>query len=248
MVTLINGSKAELLVSSSRRWYASSFSSMQSDRIAELLQPFLTTSLNQMQLKHISMYIDILVKWNSRMNLTAVRSSGEIVTRHFGESLFAAQQLFPAASGEGLRVVDVGSGAGFPGLPIAIWNQELAITLIESNQKKATFLRAVVRALGLDRVDVVAGRAENFPTASADVVTMRAVERFEIAVKVAAKLVKPGGQLALLIGNDQTAKARELLGSFTWRTPIPVPESAMRVLMIGERESPRPAEGCNPGA
>lgn len=219
---------------------------MQIDYIAELLQPFLTTPLNEMQLKDISMYIDMLLKWNSRMNLTAVRQPDEIVTRHFGESLFAAQQLFPSSGREVLRVVDVGTGAGFPGLPIAIWNPRLALSLIESRQKKATFLREVVRTLGLDRVDVVADRAENFPAASADVVTMRAVERFEVAAKVAAKLVKPGGQLALLIGNDQTAKAREFLRSFTWHVSLPVPRSAMRVLMIGDCETPRPAEAGSP--
>ena len=125
--------------------------------------------LSPAQLQSISTYIDILLRWNSRINLTAVRAPEEIVTRHFGESLFAARCLFPAGVGPGLSpgqaapseayqdailaehrrprtgdLIDLGSGAGFPGLPIKIWAPDLHVTLIESNQKKATFLREVV--------------------------------------------------------------------------------------------------------
>src|SRR6267378_4523796 len=133
---------------------------MQSDRIAELLQPFLPVPLVESQLRDISTYIDILLRWNARMNLTAVRQPEEIVTRHFGESLFAAGHLFsrpelhdatvrepshprPSAAFErsggahSTRLIDVGSGAGFPGLPIKIWDAPTHLTLIESSQKKA---------------------------------------------------------------------------------------------------------------
>src|SRR3989442_14834828 len=106
---------------------------MQSDRIAELLQPFLPVPLVESQLQAISTYIDMLLRWNARINLTAVRQPEEIVTRHFGESLFAARRLFPATMADNQppadhqrpttnnRVIDVGSGAGFPGIPIKIW-------------------------------------------------------------------------------------------------------------------------------
>lgn len=208
---------------------------MQIERIAELLKPFLATSLSEAQLRHISIYIDILMKWNSRMNLTAVRQPDELVTRHFGESLFAAEQLFPTSSGEGLRVVDVGSGAGFPGLPLVIWHPELAISLIESNHKKATFLREVVRTLALPHVKVFAGRAEDLAGDLADLVTMRAVERFESALPVSARLLAPGGRLALLIGRDQTAIAKHLLPGFEWEAPVIIPGSAARVLSVGWR-------------
>src|SRR5882672_5561973 len=137
-------------------------------RIAELLKPFLASgsqtpnSLNPAQLRCISMYIDILLQWNERINLTAVREPEEIVTRHFGESIFAARRLFPVAgdsSGKTVHVIDVGSGAGFPGLPIRIWAPQIRLTLIESNQKKATFLREVVRSITLTNVNVFDGRA-----------------------------------------------------------------------------------------
>ncbi len=235
------------------------------------------------------------------MNLTAVRGPEEIVTRHFGESLFAAQALFPghvgtaapgrpahvgagapacpaerssarsfdsaqdrlpgapgatqpephgcptlplqrrmgvSPEGDGVSnvstVADVGSGAGFPGLPIKIWAPEIRLALIESNHKKATFLREVVRTLGLERVEVFSGRAETFPAASADVVTLRAVERFEEILPIAAGLVKPGGRLALLIGNSQVEQARSLVKELNWQAPVPVPLSNNRVVLAGK--------------
>src|SRR5438309_2665300 len=206
---------------------------MQSDRIAELLQPFLPVPLVESQLQAISTYIDILLRWNSRINLTSVRLPEEIVTRHFGESLFAARHLFPiprsagsvrigAAASQpgspGVHVIDVGSGAGFPGLPIKIWDPEIRLTLIESNQKKAIFLREVVRALTLTNVDVFAGRAQDLPATGspADVVTLRAVERFDSIVPIAARLVAPASRLAILVGEAQTEHLRTLVPQMKW--------------------------------
>src|SRR5204863_8729127 len=145
----------------------------------------------------------------ARINLTGVRQPEEIVTRHFGKSLFAARHLFPepehpnAPAGRSIplppqpsaafepsgvkhstRLMDVGSGAGFPGLPIKIWSPHTHVTLIESNHKKATFLREVSRAITLTDVDVFSGRAEDFQ-ASADLVTLRAVERPEHVCAIA---------------------------------------------------------------
>jgi len=229
---------------------------MESHRIAELLRPFLSAPLNHLQLKNISMYIDILLRWNARMNLTAVRQPEEIVTRHFGESLFAARHLFPqpelhnasgeprppqpsaaferSGNGHTTSIIDVGSGAGFPGLPIKIWAAPTHLTLIESSQKKATFLREVSRALTLTNVDVFAGRSEDFSGAG-DIVTVRAVERFHDALPIAARLVNPTGRLALLIGRRQMSRARDLAPTFHWADPIPIPLSDARILIIGQR-------------
>jgi 16S rRNA (guanine(527)-N(7))-methyltransferase RsmG len=144
-----------------------------SSRIAALLEPFLNRPLTPTQIKQTSIYIDLLLRWNARINLTAVRNSEEIVPRHFGESFFLARHVFPEADRAPERdcskrearrsklVVDLGSGAGFPGLPLKIWWPEIHLTLIESNHKKAAFLREVVRALTLTHVDVMAGRAES---------------------------------------------------------------------------------------
>ncbi len=233
--------------------------------IAALLRPFHSRELSSLQLQQISAYLDRLLRWNARMNLTAVREAGNIVTRHFGESLFAAAQLFPAGElpvPDG-RLLDVGSGAGFPGLPMKIWAPGLDVILIESRQRKAAFLREVVRDLALDNVAVFSGRAQDFP-GRAQVVTLRAVERFEDVLLVAARLcgtaalgcgANPGcalaapsrvghskpetrnSKLALLIGSAQIAVARRLLPHFAWADPLPIPLSSSRVLLIGTHPS-----------
>ncbi len=111
------------------------------------------------------------MKWNARMNLTAIREPEEIVGRHFGESLFAAQQI--GASG---TLLDFGSGAGFPGVPIQLWHPELRVTLAESQAKKAAFLRELVRSLVL-ACEVWEGRAEDLVAARAfDEIILRAVD------------------------------------------------------------------------
>ena len=257
---------------------------MHPERIAELLEPFLAAdtgadaqssperaqggpdavqdaALSSAQLESISIYIDILVRWNARVNLTSVRQPEEIVTRHFGESLFAARQLFPTPAGcraslsssvphartDAVRpqkqskattnnhVIDVGSGAGFPGIPIKIWAPQVHLTLIEPNHKKATFLKEVARAITLTNIDVVSTRAEDF-FGQADIVILRAVERFEAILPIAARLVVSGGVLALLVGERQLQSARQFGNVFRWSEPLQIPLSSKRVLLLGDKE------------
>ena len=221
--------------------------------IASLLAPFLGPhSLTGRQLEQVSTYLDLLLKWNARINLTSVRQPEEIVTRHFGESFFTARHLFPspvvipserdradAKERESrhlgfVNLIDLGSGAGFPGLPIKLYAPALAVTLIESNNKKAMFLREVLRALTLTYIDVFPGRAETFPGTAA-VVTLRAVEKHQQALAAAARLVPRGGRLALLLGGRQATGTQGLLPGFSWDPPINLPGSSARVLLIGRR-------------
>jgi 16S rRNA (guanine527-N7)-methyltransferase len=226
----------------------------------------LTTS----DLESISTYIDILLRWNARINLTAIRDPEDIITRHFGESLFAARHLFPSASsvtpvssvvkafdlandqrrflacperGEGTsdRVADLGSGAGFPGLPIKLWAPHIALTLIESNHKKAAFLSEVTRALTLTNVNIQNTRAESLAPTTFDVVTLRAVERFAAILPIAGTLVAPTGRLALLIGAAQQDDACSTLPHLTWQPPLPVPESRSRILLIAQAPAATPS-------
>ena len=197
--------------------------------------------LSPAQLQNISTYIDLLLRWNARINLTAIRNEEEIVTRHFGESLFTARHLFPRitqvpAEQSSASLIDIGSGAGFPGLPIKICAPEIQVTLIESNQKKATFLREVIRTITLTDINVFHGRAENHPN-QANVVTLRAVEHFNTTLPIAANLVAPGGRLAILIGESQMATLKHLSPTFAWRDPIQIPMSSSRILALGQRES-----------
>jgi len=239
---------------------------METARIAELLQPFLNgpghserseapAVVSSTQLKYISTYIDLLLRWNARINLTAIRQPEEIVTRHFGESLFAARHLFPTKTTWGrlepalsetegtvqaegssarTRLIDVGSGAGFPGIPIKIWASDIDLTLIESNHKKAAFLREVARALTWTDVNIQNARAETV-TATFHVVTLRAVERFNAILPTAAALVAPSGRLALLIGAAQETQARSTLPHLAWSTAVPVPKSRSRILLVAHR-------------
>jgi 16S rRNA (guanine527-N7)-methyltransferase len=215
-------------------------------RIAELLEPFLDSAnapLTAGDLQHISTYIDILVRWNARINLTAIRDPEDIVPRHFGESLFAARHLFPRYSSASsvssvvkpAAVADIGSGAGFPGIPLKLWAPQISLTLIESNHKKATFLREVARALTLTDVNIQTARAETLAAPQFDVVTLRAVEAFASILPVAANLVVPGGRLALLISAAQSDTARACLPQLSWAPEISIPTSRSRILLIAGR-------------
>ena len=214
---------------------------MQTDQIARLLKPFLKAPLSAHQLEVVSACLDLLLRWNERINLTAVRRPEEIVIRHFGESFFLAQHLFrPDWGGD---VVDLGSGAGFPGVPIAVYAPAARVTLIESNHKKATFLRELTRALKTTNLTVYAGRAEEFSREASppDVLTLRAVEKFQTAVPVAASIVRgeapllpnANRRLALLIGVTQAEDAKELAPGFSWESPIAMPGSTNRILLVG---------------
>lgn len=196
--------------------------------IAHLLQPFI--QLDETRLRSISTHIDLLLKWNARINLTAIREPGEIVQRHFGESLFAAKYLLDQSRPQ--TAIDLGSGAGFPGVPFAMLAPEVRVTLIESQQKKATFLKELIHALGLKNVKVFSDRAENYPDTT-DLVMLRAVEKFDQVLPMAAQLTKVGGRVALMIGSGQVESAKRLAAELIWDNPVEVPCSLSRELLVG---------------
>jgi len=208
---------------------------METARIAELLEPFLQTDngreeLSAAQLQQLSGYLDLLLRWNAKTNLTSVREPEEVVTRHFGESLFLARNV----NREELRTaIDLGSGAGFPGIPLKVYSPRVAVTLIESQNKKATFLNEAIRKCTLMDINVFSGRAEESGL-KADLVTLRAVEKFEAAVPTAVSLLNPVGRLALLIGAGRVASAKDLLAGFAINT-ISVPGSRARLLLTADR-------------
>jgi 16S rRNA (guanine527-N7)-methyltransferase len=173
--------------------------------IRDLLAPYLP-EVPATLLPQLSTYLDLLLKWNARTNLTAIRDPEEIVRRHFGESLFAARHLDPATPEAGtVTLLDVGSGAGFPGIPIALLRPGIQVTLAESQSKKASFLREALRTLNLPNAEVWAARAETLPASRQfRIVALRAVDNMEAALTVARARVAPGGQLALLTTVSQT--------------------------------------------
>jgi 16S rRNA (guanine527-N7)-methyltransferase len=187
--------------------------------IASLLVPYVTVLAPvpppKNMMPRLSTYLDLLLKWNARTNLTAIRDPQEIVRRHFGESLFAGCHLALNAT----TVLDFGSGAGFPGLPIALLRPEIQVTLAESQNKKATFLRETVRTLDLSNVEVWAARAESLPSARQfHTVTLRAVDNMAAALAAAAP--RAAHQLLLLVGNLPAIPSE-----FKPEPPIPMPNS-----------------------
>ncbi len=165
-------------------------------RIAALLPPYLgNTPVPETLYANLSTYLDLLLKWNARTNLTAIRDPEEVVQRHFGESLFTGIHLAPRLAPDA-TLLDLGSGAGFPGLPIQLLHPTLKVTLAESQNKKSTFLREVVRTLNLP-TEVHAARAETL-TRQFAAVTLRAVDNMPQALAAAKPLLSPHGLLAIL--------------------------------------------------
>jgi 16S rRNA (guanine527-N7)-methyltransferase len=165
-------------------------------QIRDLLEPY-CSPLSSPLLDQLSRYLDLLVRWNTRTNLTAVRSPEEMVRRHFGESLFVGSLLEDETPN---TLLDLGSGAGFPGIPIALLQPSLTVTLAESQNKKAAFLREVVRTLELRNVEVWAARAETMsPSRTFHTVALRAVDDMASAVMVAAQRAQ---KQVLLIATD----------------------------------------------
>jgi 16S rRNA (guanine527-N7)-methyltransferase len=168
------------------------------ERLATLLTPYVGDAAVPRGLySQLSAYLDLLLKWNARTNLTAIRNPEEIVQRHFGESLFAGLELgrrLPADA----TVLDFGSGAGFPGLPIQLLNPGMTVTLAESQGKKASFLREAVRTLGL-KTEVWAARVDTMPPSRRfTAVTLRAVDNMQQALSDAQPRVAPNGWLVTL--------------------------------------------------
>jgi 16S rRNA (guanine527-N7)-methyltransferase len=172
------------------------------DQIARLVDPYVVAATVPANLySQLSAYLDLLLKWNSRTNLTAIRDPEEMVRRHFGESLFTGSHLSDRLAA-GSSLLDFGSGAGFPGLPIQLLLPGLKVTLAESQGKKSSFLREAVRTLALT-TEVWPGRVEAMPQISGlsrqfDAVTIRAVDNMEAAIPEARRHVVPGGWLVIL--------------------------------------------------
>jgi len=159
--------------------------------LAGLLETAGLNPIDDRTLAKFEEYLNLLLRWNARTNLTAIRDPNEIMARHFVESIACAQAL-PAGIA---TLLDFGSGAGFPGIPIALCRPEILVTLGESQNKKAAFLREALRGLDL-RSRVFMGRAETL-SEHFDCVTLRAVDRMQRAIAMACGLVDVAGWLAV---------------------------------------------------
>ena len=193
--------------------------------------------LGASQVGRFEEFLSLLLHWNCRVNLTAIRDEGGILSRHFVESVACARALPVGVA----TLLDFGSGAGFPGIPIALCRPEIAVTLAESQGKKAAFLREAVRSLELSS-EVHSARAETVKSRFS-CVTLRAVDRMPQAVQSATRLVEPGGCLALMTSTNELLSLQAAAGhDWLWAEAVLLPGSDARLLALGARASTRPEE------
>ena len=208
-------------------------------QLNQLLAAAHSPSLTGEQSRQFAAYLTLLKKWNARTNLTAIRDEEGILSRHFLESILVARLLPENVS----NLLDFGSGAGFPGLPIAILRQDIAVTLAESQHKKAAFLREAIRTLASTNPGIQAkvhsARAETLAE-TFSCITLRAVDNMAEAIPSAVQLLTPEGWLALLTTTHDIAVLQTLASesaSFTWQPAHPLPPGTDRVLLLGQKRS-----------
>ena len=188
--------------------------------------------LNTDQVSQIQEYIRLLLVWNDKVNLTAIRDPLEILYRHFCESMFATKVVDMS----NCRLADIGTGGGFPGLALKVLLPEAQMVLVESNFKKATFLAEVVRALGTKGANVLVSRYEELgdEIAPVDFLLARALGEFEVFLKWAASEAVDAKRVILWVGAGDVEQVRKSL-RWAWAPAVTVPHSLRRVLLVGTK-------------
>lgn len=220
--------------------------------------------LTQSQEKQFFSYWQLLVEWNQKFNLTAILEEKEVIVKHFLDSLTCLVAL-PFKTG--MSVIDVGTGAGFPGIPLLIKEPGLKLTLLDSLQKRTLFLAEVVRKLGLPEANIIHGRAEDFGSSLEyrerfDVAVTRAVAKVSVIAEYCLPFVKPGGSFLAMKGPEFDEElslgqsALKLLGggsSFIKQVKLPFSRDERNLLVVVKtnhtpKEFPRKAglPGKNP--
>jgi 16S rRNA (guanine527-N7)-methyltransferase len=202
--------------------------SLPNSKIAEVLKAYGVTSSPALA-DSIRMYMSLLLRWNTKISLTTVVDPIEILRFHFGECLFAISKV-PMSDG---RLADVGSGAGFPGLPLALVAPSLEVVLVESNLKKATFMSEIVRELKIMNATVWRGRFEDHEQKTGlSFVTARALGSYDALLKWSSAALNSDGRVILWLGDRDSANISSIEG-WNWSAPIQIPDSERRVIITG---------------
>lgn len=201
--------------------------------VRELLAPF-DISLSDETIDRLIVYVDLLLRWNRKINLTSVDTPQECITRHFGESFFVTKVVKLRG-----RLLDIGSGAGFPGLAVKLIAPDLEVVLLEPIAKKRAFLKDVARACGMNSVSVVGSRLEEFfrteEPGRFDIITVRAVGGLESLIPTAVELLNAEGHLCLWVGAQQVGEIREGNRHLNWLDPVEIPLSHERQILAATR-------------
>lgn len=206
--------------------------------VRELLIPF-DNFISDECIDRLIAYVELLFRWNQKINLTSISTPQECITRHFGESFLLSRKVQL-----GGRLLDIGSGAGFPGLALRLISPDLEVVLLEPVAKKRAFLKEVARTCNMGRVQVIGSRLEEFARVDGgprfDIITARAVGGFESLVPAAKGLLCPCGHLCLWLGKEQVRGILKTNSGLEWMEPEPIPLSQGRVILVGvqrEREA-----------
>ena len=206
--------------------------------------------LDAKQIEKFGIYYRLLIEWNAKMNLTAITEPREVAVKHIVDSLTALRGIEERDS---LRLIDVGTGAGFPGIPLKIVRPDLQLTLLDSLKKRVHFLETVVEALGLQGAECLHGRAEEAARQSAlrerfDIAASRAVARLPVLAEYLLPFVRIGGTAIALKGLHSEEEAKEseravkiLGGRAIESIPVALPGlSDKRAVLVIKKERPTP--------
>ncbi len=191
-------------------------------------------ALDAEKAEKLSLFADFLLTENEKYNLTAIKTPDAIILRHYCDSLTAIDEI-----PEGARLLDIGSGAGFPAVPIALYRPDVTVTALDATAKKAHFISSLAKLLGLSNLTAVSGRAEELARDPAfegkfDVVTARAVSALRILCELSARFLTVGGRLVALKGegdvtvteiDEASPAARALFLSLVKTSPLTLSDS-----------------------
>jgi 16S rRNA (guanine527-N7)-methyltransferase len=183
------------------------------------------------QSKQIRAYSALLVSWSKKISLTTIVDPGEILRTHFGESIFAVTSRLIGAG----RLADVGTGAGFPGMALAIAMPALHVTLIEPNLKKTVFLAEVKRELQLSNIEIVRGTMKEVADSDFNFVSARALGLFNEFLDFAHSHTVSDGRVLLWLGEAAAKEIAQSASAWRWADPQPIPVSERRCILVGQK-------------
>jgi 16S rRNA (guanine527-N7)-methyltransferase len=201
------------------------------EMLEKALQDFQIAALNEEQMKQLVGHYAMMIEWNRHTNLTRITEPAEAARFHYAESIFGAR-----FAGAAQKILDIGSGAGFPALPLAVANPDTQVTALESNQKKTFFLSEVKEALQIANFKIARARVEDFTIQSYDLLTSRALDRTEDVIPKVLKKMRIGQRLMLYCALGMVERLqKKLTASYNIQThQIPMAES--RIIAIFARQ------------